>query len=106
MLRILALLLALSATASAAELKVLSVGAVQPALGQIAERFKQEAGHNVTIQVDTAPGLTRRMASGETADVFIAPPNLVEDAARDSKVVGSTKAWLREWVSGLRHAAA
>lgn len=91
MVRVLTVLLAMSVSASAADLKVLSVGAVQPALGQIAERFKQEAGHTVTIQVDTAPGLTKRLASGETADIFIAPPNLVEDAAKQGKVTASTK---------------
>src|SRR5262245_13486283 len=91
MVRVLAMLLALSVTASAAELKVLSVGAVQPSLGEVAELFKKETGHNITIQVDTAPGLTKRLASGESADIFIAPPNLVEEAAKSGKANASTK---------------
>ena len=91
MVRVLALVLAWSVAASAAELKVLSVGAVQPSLGEVAERFKKETGHNITIQVDTAPGLTKRLASGESADILIAPPNLVEEAAKSGKAAASTK---------------
>jgi molybdate transport system substrate-binding protein len=91
MVRVFALLLALSVTASAAELKMLGVGAVQPSLGQIAERFKKETGHNITIQVDTAPGLTKRLASGESADILLAPPNVVEEAAKNGKATASTK---------------
>jgi molybdate transport system substrate-binding protein len=91
MIRILAVLLAVSVTASAADVKVLSVGAVQPALGQIAERFKAETGHVVTIQQDTAPGITKRLASGETADILLVPPNLIDDAAKEGKVTASTR---------------
>jgi molybdate transport system substrate-binding protein len=91
MVRAFVLLLALSVTASAADLKVLSVGAVQPSLGEVAERFKKETGHSITIQVDTAPGLTKRLTSGETADILIAPPNVVAEAAKDGKATPSTK---------------
>jgi molybdate transport system substrate-binding protein len=90
--RVLSVFLALSLTASAADLKILSVGAVQPALGQIAERFKTETGHVVTIQQDTAPGITKRLASGESADILLAPPNLIEAAAKEGKATASTKA--------------
>jgi molybdate transport system substrate-binding protein len=83
--------LALTLTASAADLKVLSVGAVQPALGQIADRFKAETGHVVTIQQDTAPGITKRLASGETADILLAPPNLIDDAVKAGKATAATR---------------
>jgi molybdate transport system substrate-binding protein len=91
MIRLLALLLAVSVTASAADVKVLSVGAVQPALGQIADRFKAETGHVVTIQQDTAPGITKRLASGETADILLVPPALLDDAAKQGKITSSTR---------------
>jgi molybdate transport system substrate-binding protein len=84
-------LLSITVAASAADLKVLSVGAIQPSLGTIAEQFKRDTGHNVTIQVDTAPGLTKRLGSGETADILIAPPDLVDSAAKEGKAVASTK---------------
>lgn len=92
MLRIqLVVLLAVSATASAADLKILSVGSIEPGLGRIAEQFKRDTGHNITIQVDTAPGLTKRLASGETADILIATPAIIDDAAKAGKASASTR---------------
>src|SRR5262245_32917771 len=89
--RLFAVLVAMSVTVSAADLRVLSVGAIQPALGTIAEQFKRETGNNVTIQVDTSPGITRRLASGEAADILIATPDLVESAAKEDKLISTSK---------------
>jgi len=90
MVRLTALLL-MTATLSAADLRVLSVGAIEPGLGRIAEAYRRETGHNVTIQVDTAPGLSKRLASGETADVFIAPPNVIDEAIKSAKAAPASR---------------
>ena len=67
MLRVIfAALLAVGAMAPAAELKVMSVGSINPGLANNGEQFKKDTGNQVTIQVDTAPGLSRRLAAGET----------------------------------------
>jgi molybdate transport system substrate-binding protein len=76
----------------AAEIRVLSVGSVNPGLSNNAEQFKRDTGNPVTIQVDTAPGLSRRLAAGEAADVLIAPANVLDEAAKAGKLVAGTRA--------------
>jgi len=72
-------------------LKVLMIGAINPGFSNIAKQYKVDAGHNVTMQVDTAPGLTKRIAAGETADILIAPDNVIEDAVKQGKAVAITR---------------
>lgn len=61
-------------TAIAAEIKVLSAGAVEPGLHNAVAAFKRATGHDVTIQFNTAPQIAQRMQEGYVADVLIAPP--------------------------------
>jgi molybdate transport system substrate-binding protein len=70
----------LTSTAAAADVKVLSAGAVEPGLLHAAEQFERASGSEITVQFNTAPQLTRRLADGEVADVLIAPPALDEQA--------------------------
>ena len=67
-------LLLLGSAATAAEIKVLSAGAVEPGLHKAIERFKAATGHDVKIQFNTAPQIAQRMQEGYVADVVIAPP--------------------------------
>jgi molybdate transport system substrate-binding protein len=89
--RIIAVLLAIGSAASGAEVKVLMIGAINPGFANIAAQYKLDGGNNVTAQVDTAPGLTRRIAAGETADILIAPDNVIDDAVKQGKAVASTR---------------
>jgi molybdate transport system substrate-binding protein len=92
MLRILlAALLAAGALAPAAELRVLSVGSVNPGLSNNAEQFKKNTGNTVTIQVDTAPGITKRLLGGESADVLLATADVLDEAAKTGKLVAGTR---------------
>jgi molybdate transport system substrate-binding protein len=70
----------LTSMAAAADVKVLSAGAVEPGLLHAAEQFERASGSEITVQFNTAPQLTRRLADGEVADVLIAPPALDEQA--------------------------
>ncbi len=70
----------------AAELRVLSAGAIEPGLKAAAAAWQRETGVEVRINFATAPQLRQRVASGEAADVLIAPPAVIEEFARDQKV--------------------
>ena len=83
--RILAVFLAIGSAASGAELKVLMIGAINPGFANIAAQYKSDGGNSVTTQVDTAPGLSRRIAGGETADILIAPDNVIDEAVKQGK---------------------
>jgi molybdate transport system substrate-binding protein len=75
-----------SAAAMAAEVKVLSAGAVEPGLHKAVEAFKKASGHDVTIQFNTAPQIAKRLADGYVADVLIAPPGGLKQFAEQGKV--------------------
>ena len=82
-----ALLIALAAPgAGAAEIKVLSAGAIEPGLKAAAAAFQREAGAVVRITFATAPQLRQRVGGGESADVVIAPPALIDEFAKGGKL--------------------
>jgi molybdate transport system substrate-binding protein len=84
---VMGVLLALgSGAALAAEIKVLSAGAVEPGLVRLAEQFQRDTGNKVKIQFATAPERARRLAAGEAADILIAPPGVVNEQVRNGKV--------------------
>ncbi|MEW6449493.1 substrate-binding domain-containing protein [Leptospira sp. severe_002] len=75
-----------SAQAVAAEVKVLSAGAVEPGLHKAADLFKAKTGHEVKIQFNTAPQIAQRLKDNYVADVLIAPPGALEGFVKDGKV--------------------
>jgi molybdate transport system substrate-binding protein len=76
----------LSAAALAAEVRVLSAGAVEPGLAAFAQLVKRESGHDLRIQYNTAPQIAQRLAAGESYDLLIAPPAAIAQAAKDGKL--------------------
>jgi molybdate transport system substrate-binding protein len=79
-------------SAVAAEVKVLSGGAVEPGLHAFAALVKRELGHDLNIQFNTTPQIVKRLAAGDVYDIVIAPPPVIEQATKDGKVVGDTRA--------------
>lgn len=78
--------------ARAAELRVLSAGAVEPALVGLADAFRRDTGHQVELSFATAPALRSKVTAGESADILIAPPAVIEDFVKDGKVVAEGRA--------------
>src|SRR5262245_6220530 len=74
----------------AAEIKVLSAGAVKPVVPGIGEAFRQETGQTVTFTFDTVGGLRNR-ASAEPADVLILSDTAVDDLVRQGVIVDGTR---------------
>jgi molybdate transport system substrate-binding protein len=79
--------LSLCGPSVAAEIKVLSAGAVEPGLHKAVEQFRQSTGHEVKIQFNTAPQIVQRMQDGYVADVVIAPPAGLKQQADAGRVV-------------------
>src|SRR5687767_13828444 len=63
--------LALSSASAvhAAEVKVLTAGAMQNVVTAVARDFERQTGHRVTIAYDTVGALSNRIQAGETFDV-------------------------------------
>ena len=77
---------AIAGTAFAADIKVLSAGAMEPGLAKIAEQFRRETGNRVRVYYGTAPQLERRLASDDPSDVLICAPGLMNDQLRRGKI--------------------
>ena len=76
----------------AVTIEVLSAGAVEPGLLPAAEAFRRETGHEAKVRFATAPVLRQRLAGGgERADVAIAPPAVLDEAAKAGRVDGGLR---------------
>jgi molybdate transport system substrate-binding protein len=84
-------LLACSA-AGAAEINILSAGAVEPGVVAAAAAFHKETGTEVKITFATAPAIQRRIGGGEAADVVVAPPAVIEELAKAGRLDGQGRA--------------
>jgi molybdate transport system substrate-binding protein len=76
----------------AAEISVLSAGAVEPGLRACARLVKGETGHDLTIQFNTAPQIAKRLAAGEVYGILISPPATISQAIKDGRVEAATRA--------------
>jgi signal transduction histidine kinase/ABC-type molybdate transport system substrate-binding protein len=81
----------LAASASAAELLVMSAGAVESGLMPLVEQFQRDSGHTVRVQINTSPQLTVRLTAGERADVLIAPVAVMDRAVARGAVARDTR---------------
>ena len=81
---------ALSAAGEAAEIKVLSAGAVKAIVSELSGAFRQETGHTVDLAFDTA-GALRKRAGTERADVVIITDAAIDDLTRDGIVAAGTR---------------
>jgi molybdate transport system substrate-binding protein len=61
-----------------AQAAVLSAGAVKPALVKVVEAFRSETGDDVRVVFATAPEIRKRLEQGESWDVVIAPPDVID----------------------------
>lgn len=79
-------------TAHAAEIKVLSAGAVEPGLVVLLDAFRRDTGQGVAVAFATTPAIRRRVTAGEAADVVIAPPAALDDLVKAAKVLAEGRA--------------
>jgi molybdate transport system substrate-binding protein len=88
-----ALLIALGpAMAHAAEVKVLTTGAMKAVVLELVPQFEKETGHKVVVDNDTAGGVARRVEGGEAVDVVVNTPGGLNDLAAKGKIVGNSRA--------------
>ena len=81
----------LCAMAHAAQVTVLSAGAVEPGVHAFAEVVKRETQHEVKPLFNTAPQIAKRLAAGEVHDILITTPAAISQAIKDGKVIADTR---------------
>ena len=83
---ILLVLVLTSAAVNAAELQVLSAGAIEPGLAAAVTAFQRQTGHVVRVTFNTTPELRKRMQVQSAFDVVIAPPAVITDFASSGQL--------------------
>src|SRR3984893_424069 len=85
----------------AAECRVLSAGAMKGIVTELAETFRQETGHTVTITPGTAGELRQKVEAGEPGDVVIVTDTVLEQLASKRLVVADTRVDLARTAIGV-----
>ncbi|HKU94451.1 MAG TPA: substrate-binding domain-containing protein [Vineibacter sp.] len=71
----------IASSAGAADLKILSAGALEAGLVPLARAYSAATGHDIRVEIATPPTIRQRLIAGETADIVIVPPAVLEDPA-------------------------
>lgn len=79
------------AAAQAADIQVLSGGAVRSVVAGLATDFEKETGHVVHIAYAPMGVLRQRVAAGERADVLILAAGVFDDLARQGVLVAGSR---------------
>ena len=88
-------------------LKVLSAGAVKRGVTRVAAAFENDSGHKVEIEFTPVPEVRRRMAAGETADLVVASPAVLDELAALGRIDAASRGFLgRSRVGVVIHADA
>jgi molybdate transport system substrate-binding protein len=85
------LVLLVSAHGEAAEIKVLSTVGMQPATPELFSHFESATGHRVVVTYGLAAVLKTKFLEGAAADVLILTAPIIEDLAKQGKVVAESK---------------
>ena len=80
-----------SAHGEAAEIKVLSTVGMQPATPELFSQFETATGHRVVVTYGLAAVLKTKFLEGAPADVLILTAPIIEDLAKQGKVVAESK---------------
>jgi molybdate transport system substrate-binding protein len=88
-------ILLFASTAGAAELRVLTAGAMKAVVLQLVPEFEKETGHTVVVDNDTAGGLNKRILGGEAFDLAVITPGVIDDLIAKGKVAGTRTAIAR-----------
>lgn len=79
------------APASAAAIKVLTAGAFKQVVLALVPDFEKQTGNKVVVDNGTAGGLKKRIESGETFDVAVITPAVVDDLAAKGKIAAGSR---------------
>jgi molybdate transport system substrate-binding protein len=90
-----------AAEVGAAELKVLSAGAMRAALQELAPAFEAASGNKLKIEYATAGDIEKKVAAGDEIDVAILTKPRADKLVREAKIVGGSTQTLARAQIGL-----
>jgi molybdate transport system substrate-binding protein len=75
----------------AAEIKVLTAGAMRGLVVELLPEFEKGTGHKVSVDNATVGVLAKRIESGEAFDVAIMTPKAIDDLSQNGKIVSGSR---------------
>ncbi len=78
------------ASASAAEIKVLTAGAYRQVVDALVPDFEKQTGHKVTVDNGTVGQLKKRIEAGEAFDVLVITPAAVDEMIASGKLAAGS----------------
>jgi molybdate transport system substrate-binding protein len=85
------LLVAQAAAVSAAEITVLSTPTLKATLEKLRPEFERASGHKLVLKFDGVAPLKRQIEAGDSFDVTILLPPMIDDLTKQGKLDGSTR---------------
>lgn len=86
-------------SAGAAEVKVLTAGAMKQVVLALQPQF-EKLGHTLVVDNDTAGALQKRIEGGEAFDLVVVTPGVLERFSASNKIAPATKSISRASPSG------
>lgn len=75
----------------AAEIKVLSGNGARGAIVELAARFERASGYKVDVEFHVNPEVKQKIEAGESFDVAVLNPPVLDDLIKQGKVVAETR---------------
>jgi molybdate transport system substrate-binding protein len=83
-----------ASSATAAEIKVLSAGAFKQVVLALVPDFEKQTGHKVTVDNGTVGELKKRIEGGESFDLAVITPGVIDDLIVKGKLAAGSKVML------------
>ena len=78
--------------AAAAEIKVLTAGAMKSVVLAVADDFRKSTGHTLAVENETVGALVKKIEGGAAFDVAIVSPGAIDELTAKGKIVSGSKA--------------
>lgn len=91
--RVLAMAVAITQprVASAAEIRILCSNGIRAVMQELVPRFEQATKHQVLVTYGVSADLKRRVEAGESFDIAVLTPALIDNAIDQGQIVGVTR---------------
>jgi molybdate transport system substrate-binding protein len=87
--------------AAQTELRVFSGGAMSGPVREVGNAFAKSAGHKIVYVTDTTGALSKRLASGERADLIVVTSAAVQALEKEGRVVAGSRVDLARALIGV-----
>ena len=81
----------LTSSGSAADVKILTAGAFKQVVLALVPDFEKQTGSKVVVDNDTAGGLKKRIEGGESFDVAVITPTVIDELAGVGKIAAGSR---------------